>query len=204
MLKDSLFYNRWQSCHDLGEYDTHPSDRPSEETQQSNRTVTLFVYIWGDLWLFFFFFSLWEILPNVHKAPSDPWQLRGMPPLPPPVRQFLEDEREMLKREKLTHTHTLTGKETESGCLQRETCSCSWRPGREISQPKIYTGKMRLAQTNQDYWLPVKNCFTLSKTPSIPSDVNSCCSPVALMVGCGMSSRSKQRFASIYKSRKAV
>lgn len=46
-------------------------------------------------------------------------------------------------------------------------CLCR-RPGRKITQAEIYTGKMRLGQTNQTSWLPLKNGFTWSKTASLP------------------------------------
>lgn len=124
------------------------------QTRQSNRTETRYL----------------TQLP--HKDPSDPWRVQGMPPLPPPARQFLEDKRETLKREKLTHT--LAGKELESVYLQRETCLRSWRrPGREISQLEIYTGKMRLVQTNQTYCSPWKIALFWAKLWASPLSARS-------------------------------
>lgn len=73
-----------------------------------------------------------------------------------PAWQFLEDKRETPKRDNLTYT--LTGKRELrrlSSAWDMFMCLCR-RPGRKITQPEIYTGKMRLVQRSQAYGYPWK------------------------------------------------
>lgn len=108
-----------------------------------------------------------------NSAAFDPWWVQRHC-LFPRLWQFVEDKRETPERDNLTYT--LTGKrelERLSSAWDMFMCLCR-RPGRKITQPEIYTGKMRLVQRSQAYWVSVKNCFTRSDTEF--------CSPVVLMV----------------------